>query len=81
MPAATYAPWWLGGTWGTGDTTPPGSINVTSVTVTKISRVAGKDVFDVTFTADEAFTEYQIRRVSDAADTVSMGTLIEQGTT
>jgi hypothetical protein len=61
------------------DTTPPGNINVTSVTVTKISRIAGKDVFNVTFTADEPFVEYQIRKVSSTTDTRLMGTLIEQG--
>ena len=62
------------------DTTPPGNINVTNVTLTKVSRVAGKDATDVTFTANEAFVEYMIRKVSSGADTRTMGTLIEQAT-
>jgi hypothetical protein len=63
-----------------GDTTPPGTINVTGVTATKMSRVVGKDAIDATFTADEAFVEYMIRKVANAADTRTMGTLIEQTT-
>jgi hypothetical protein len=70
----------LGATPGLGDTTPPGAINVTVQTVSKISQVAGKDSTDITFTANENFVEYQIRRVSSGADNVAMGTLVE-GTT
>ena len=63
-----------------GDTTAPGNINVTGVTATKMSRVTGKDAIDATFTADEAFVEYMIRKVSAAGDTRLMGTLVEQAT-
>lgn len=62
------------------DTTPPGNINVTSVTASKISRVVGKDSANVTFSADEAFVEYQIRKVSSASDGIGAGTLVEQAT-
>jgi len=34
------------------DTTPPGNINVTNVTLTKISRIAGKDATQVTFSGE-----------------------------
>ena len=63
-----------------GDTTAPGTINVTGVSVTKISRVAGKDVVNATVTADEAFVEYMVRKVSSGSDTRTMGTLVEQAT-
>ena len=63
------------------DTTPPGSINVTNVTLTRISRVVGKDATQITFTADEAFVEYMIRKVASASDTRLQGTLVEQALT
>jgi hypothetical protein len=63
-----------------GDVTPPGTITVTGITATKISRVVGKDSLNLTVTADEAFVEYQIRRVSSSADPVTSGSLLEQAT-
>ena len=63
------------------DTTPPGNINVTSITATKISRVVGMDSTQITFTADEAFVEYQIRIVSSPTDPITAGTLVEQALT
>lgn len=50
---------------------------VTVVDVTKISRVVGKDVVNVTFTADEAFVEYEIRRVSSGSDSQAAGNQVE----
>lgn len=57
------------------DTTPP-IPNVTSVATTKISRVVGKDAANVTFTADENFVEYEVRRVP-LTTSGRVGTLIE----
>lgn len=71
---------WMSGAWGGGDTTAPGAITVTNVTTSKLSRVIGKDSTDVTFTADEAFVEYMLRKVAADTDTSLMGTLIEQAT-
>ena len=61
-----------------GDVTAPGNINVTNITASKVSRVVGKDLTDITFSADEAFVEYMIRKVALATDPFTSGTLIEQ---
>jgi len=77
--AGTYG----GGTYGirfVGDTSPPGNINITTITATKISRVVGKDATDVTFSADEAFVEYEIRIVPLSTSTRSEGTQVETAT-
>jgi hypothetical protein len=58
------------------DTTAP-IPTVTVVDVTKISRVIGKDVINVTFTTDEAFVEYEIRRVSSGSDSQAAGNQVE----
>lgn len=65
---------------GSSDSTPPGAINITGITTSKISRVVGKDSLDFTVSADEAFVEYQIRRVSSSADPITAGSLLEQAT-
>jgi len=61
------------------DTTAP-IPTVTVVDVTKISRVVGKDVVNVTFTTDEAFVEYEIRRVSSGSDSQAAGNQVEAAT-
>ena len=66
--------------WSASDTTPPGTINVTSVSLSKISNIVTKNNSDVTFTADEAFVEYMIRKVPLATSDRTQGTLIEQAT-
>jgi len=78
MAALAARHFWLAG-WG-GDTVAPGAITITDVTASKISRVAGKDALDVSFTADEAFVEYQLRRVTAESDPIGSGTLVEQAT-
>lgn len=77
MPFAGSAAFWLAGQWGA-DTFPP-TITVTTVTVGKISRVVGKDSTSVTFTANEGFVEYQIRRVTNDTDAITAGQLVKQG--
>lgn len=59
------------------DTVPPGNVQSSAV-AQRISRVAGRDASDITFTADEAFVEYMLRRVNNASDINTQGTLIEQ---
>lgn len=62
-----------------GDTLAPISVFV-SQTATTISRVSGKSSLDVTFSGNEAWQAYQIRRVSSPSDPISAGTLVETGT-
>jgi hypothetical protein len=62
-----------------GDTTAP-VINVSGVTATRVSRVAGKDATDVSWTTDEAFVEYEIRKVGNASDGRGAGTQVETAT-
>lgn len=61
------------------DVTAPVS-TVTSVDVTKISRIAGKDAATVAFTTDEDFTEYEARVVSSGGAGRGTGTQIETAT-
>lgn len=58
------------------DVSPPGNIQIVSVTATKISRVAGKDTTQFTITASEPFIQFQIRRVSDPNDPINAGTQV-----
>jgi hypothetical protein len=58
------------------DITPPGNIQIVSVTATKISRVAGKDTTQFTITANEPFVQFQIRRVTNANDPINAGTQV-----
>ena len=55
-------------------------LSVDSVDATRISRVPGKDAVNVTFTAGEAFVEYEVRRVSSTADGRAMGSQVEMAT-
>lgn len=61
------------------DTTPPVP-TVGTITATKISRVAGKDSTDVSWDTDEAFVEYEIRRVANASDGRGAGNQVETAT-
>lgn len=65
--------------WVVSDTTSP-IINVDTITVSKISRVPGMDSVDVTFTADEAFVEYEVRRVADGSSSRASGSQVETAT-
>lgn len=69
---------WAEGTPAPSDTTAPGDITITDITASRISRVVGKDATNVTFTANEPFVEYMIRRVANTTDDRTMGTLVEQ---
>lgn len=53
---------------------------VTSVDVTKISRIAGKDVATVDFTTNENFVEYEVRIVANGSAGRGTGTQIETST-
>ncbi len=50
---------------------------VTSVDVSKISRVAGKDVAAVNFTTNEDFVEFEVRVVADAGSSRASGNQLE----
>lgn len=50
---------------------------VVSVDVTKISRVAGKDIAAVDFTTDEAFVEYEVRVVPNGSSPRGAGSQLE----
>lgn len=63
----------------TADTTPPVP-DITVTTATRMSRQVGKDSSDITFTSDEAFVEYQIRKVTNASDNIAQGALVETAT-
>lgn len=63
---------------GSTDTTPPVTVFVAE-TVTRVSRVTGFDVTDVTWSVDEDCQAWQIREVASAADTVNTGTLLVSG--
>lgn len=60
------------------DYTPP-SVSAGSPSVAKISRVAGKDATNVSFTVDEDCQAWMIRLVSSNSDPYTYGTLIESG--
>lgn len=49
-----------------------------SETRTRISRVAGWDSTDISWSSDVDFTSYQFRVVANAADPVTSGVLLEQ---
>jgi hypothetical protein len=74
---ASWQGFWLAG-WGTADTTPPVT-TLGTPTRTTISRVPPYDFSDVTITTDEAFVEYELRRVPAEASTRTEGGLIETG--
>lgn len=61
------------------DTVPP-TPNITAVTASTISRVTGFDTTDITFEANEAFVEYQLRIVPNGSSDRTAGTLVEQAT-
>jgi hypothetical protein len=71
---------WMAGIWSDVDTRPPANIGVTSIMPTKISRVTNRNTTNVTFAADEAFVEYQIRHVAADTDPITAGSLVEQAT-
>lgn len=52
------------------------TVTVTTADVSKISKVAGKDVFSFTFSSNEAFTEYKVKLVSATGAAESTGTTI-----
>jgi predicted enzyme related to lactoylglutathione lyase len=58
------------------DTTAP-TVQVVSVSRTRIGRTAGFDSAVVTWTSDEDFAHYQIRVVATATDPVTQGVLVE----
>lgn len=62
-----------------GDTTAP-IADITSTSRTKMSRVAGADSTDITFTTDEAFVEYDARLVPGTSSPKTAGTSIETAT-
>lgn len=64
------------GTSSASDTTAP-IPTVITVDATKISRVSGKDAVNVTFTTDEDFVEYEVRRVSSGSDPRAAGNQVE----
>ena len=70
---------WVGTFVAGGDVIAP-TATVTIVDVTKISRVSGKDVVGVTFTTDEDFVEYEVRRVSSGSDSRAAGNQVETAT-
>lgn len=55
-------------------------VSIDAVDRTKISRVSGKDLVTVDFSAEQGFIEYMARIVSDPADGHTLGTLVEQDT-
>ena len=57
------------------DTSIP-TVTVTNPSVTKISKVAGKDTTSFTFTVNEAFTEYKVKLVGTTGATHTTGTQI-----
>ncbi len=61
------------------DTTAPAA-TVTVVDATRISRISGKDVTNVTFTTDEDFVEYEVRIVASSGDGRGTGTQVETAT-
>lgn len=65
---------------GGADTTPP-VVTFVSQTRTRISRVpgVGVDASDVVFSADEAFTAYEVYRVASGTAARGTGTLLESG--
>lgn len=62
-----------------GDVTAPVP-TVTTVTAARMSRVVGKDSVDITWTADEAFIEYEIRIVPSGGSTQASGVQVETAT-
>lgn len=60
------------------DSTPPVP-NITSASSLRMSRVAGKDVYNYSFTANEACSAWQLRLVPAANSPNTAGTLIESG--
>jgi hypothetical protein len=52
------------------------TVNCTAVDVTKISKVAGKNVASFSFTSDIAFDEYKVKVVSATNATENLGTVI-----
>jgi hypothetical protein len=52
---------------------------IVSQTVTKVSRITGKNVLGVTFHGDEMWQQYQVRIVATDTDDVTMGTLVQSG--
>src|SRR5690606_11564042 len=57
------------------DTTLP-TVTVTTPDVSKISKVAGKDTFSFTFSANEDFSEYKVKLVGATGATENTGTTI-----
>lgn len=80
MPTAALHPWWRV-EWASGDTTAPVLTITSGPTRTRISRVAGGsvDASTVTFTANEAVTQWQARLVPSSSSPQTAGTLIESG--
>jgi hypothetical protein len=61
---------------GGADTTAP-TTTFGSQTVTKISRITGKDSVNITITTNEPFVEYELRLVASESSTRASGTQIE----
>lgn len=58
----------------------PATVNITNgPSLTKISRVNGKDTVILGFMSSEAFSEYAIKAVASSADPVTTGALLESG--
>lgn len=61
------------------DTTPPVPSVVSGPSRVKMSRVVGKDSTDVTFTTDEALTQWELRAVPATNSTHAEGTIVKSG--
>lgn len=64
---------------GSSDTTPPIVTLLSGPSLSRMSRVAGKDASDVVFEANEDIQGWQVRLVPASGSPVSAGTLIESG--
>lgn len=60
------------------DTTAPVTAIISGPTLTRISRVSGKDVFEFDWQSNEAFVSYKVKVVPATDSIHSAGTLVEQ---
>lgn len=79
MASAIWENFWRTSNEEWGDTTLPIPNIVDGPTVSKISRISGKDVVSFTFQVDEAYQAYEIRSVPSGTSPHSAGNLIESG--